>query len=264
MTRIRTRPARAALAAATVAPCLLLGAGVLAPASLAAPAQSGAVAASATLAAGASAPASIPAPVHRGALRITGPFRDGATVAASGLTWRAPALPRGLKLVSFAVGYTWQSCAPGGKQCRTAADSTATPYAARDYVVGHADTGRVLRVTETATEVVVPSAGPSDDFSTVTRSVTSTSATAVRRLSARQGAVDRVRQRDAGTADRLDGGVLPGRRPAREQRRTARSRCPTGSTTAAGWPCRPAACSTPASSRRARTGCWCAQRTGAG
>jgi hypothetical protein len=126
----------------------------------------------------ASAAASIPAPVHRGTLRITGPFRDGRAVTASGLSWQAPALPPGLKLVSFAVGYAWQSCAPGGKQCRAAADSTATPYAARDYVVGQADTGRVLRITETATEVVVPSAGPSDAFSTITRSVTATSTTA--------------------------------------------------------------------------------------
>ena len=171
MTRILIRPARAALAAATGAPCLLLAAGILAPASLAAPATAGAAAAGPA--------ASIPAPGHEGTLRITGPFRDGATVTASGLAWRAPALPGGLKLVSFAVGYTWQSCAPGGMQCRTAADSTATPYAARDYVVGHADTGRVLRVTETATEVTVPSNGPSDDFTTITRSVTVTSTTAV-------------------------------------------------------------------------------------
>jgi hypothetical protein len=171
MIRIRTRPARAALAAATVAPCLLLTAGVLAPAAVAAPAAASAAVASAA--------ASIPPPVHTGSLAITGPFRDGATVAASGLAWRVPALPRGLKLVSFAVGYAWQSCAPGGKQCRTAADSTATPYAARDYVVGHADAGRVLRITETATEVVVPSTGPSDEFSTITRSVTKTSTTAV-------------------------------------------------------------------------------------
>jgi len=178
MTRIRTRPARAALAAATVAPCLFLVAGVLAPVSLAAPGTAG-TAGTVTHQAVAAAPASIPVPIHRGALRITGPFRDGATVAASGLAWRAPGLPRGLKLVSFAVGYAWQSCAPGGKQCRTAVDSTATPYAARDYVIGSADTGRVLRITETATEVVVPSQGPSDDFSTITRSVTRTSTTAV-------------------------------------------------------------------------------------
>ena len=182
---MRTRPSRAALAAAMVAPCLLaLGAVVIAPASLAASAPAGTAAAHAARpGAGTTgarpAAAAIPVPAHRGALRISGPFRDGATVVAAGLSWRVPALPRGLKLVSFSVGYAWQSCAPGGKQCRTAADSTATPFAARDYVVGHADTGRVLRVTETATEVVVPSGRPSDGFSTSTRSVSKTSATAV-------------------------------------------------------------------------------------
>ncbi len=141
--------------------------------------------------------------MRHGTLRISGPFRDGATVAATGLSWRAPALPHGLKLVSFSVGYTWQSCAPGGKQCRTAADSTATPFAARDYVVGHADTGRVLRVTETATEVVVPSGG------TVRRLLHHH---AFRRqdldhrrarLLPRQGPGDRVRQRHTGAKDRL-------------------------------------------------------------
>ena len=174
MTKNRTLATRPALAAAVAAPCLLaLGTGVLAPASLAAPAPSAAAPAH-------TAAATIPAPVHHGALRISGSFRDGATVAAAGLSWDAPVLPHGLKLVSFSVGYTWQSCAPGGKQCRTAADSTATPFAARDYVVGQADTGRVLRVTETATEVVVPSAGPSNGFATITRSAARTSATAVR------------------------------------------------------------------------------------
>ena len=59
-----------------------------------------------------------------------------------------------MKLLSFAVAYTWQSCAPSGRHCRTAADSTATPFAARQYRVGHADTGRRLRVTETAAETV--------------------------------------------------------------------------------------------------------------
>jgi hypothetical protein len=52
------------------------------------------------------------------------------------------------------VAYTWQSCAASGKGCRAAADATATPFAARGYVVGHADTGRRLRVTETVSEVV--------------------------------------------------------------------------------------------------------------
>ncbi|HEY6787305.1 MAG TPA: hypothetical protein VI365_08335 [Trebonia sp.] len=49
-------------------------------------------------------------------------------------------------------------CAPGGAGCKAAADSTATPDAARAYVVGHADTGRVLRLTETASEVVLTQA----------------------------------------------------------------------------------------------------------
>ncbi len=45
-------------------------------------------------------------------------------------------------------------CSPGRDVCRPAADTTATPFAARRYVVGHADTGRLLQLTETATEVV--------------------------------------------------------------------------------------------------------------
>jgi hypothetical protein len=120
-----------------------LGAGTLAPAS----AVTSATAAT-------SAAASLPAPVHRGTLRISGEFRDGAIVAATGLTWSRPRLPRGMSMLSFEVAYAWQSCAPGGKACKAAAGSTATPFAARSYVVGHADTGRLLRVTETASEVV--------------------------------------------------------------------------------------------------------------
>jgi len=96
----------------------------------------------------------VPPPSHRGTLRITGPLRDGATVAATGLVWHRPRLPRGMHLLSFAVAYTWQSCTRTGWHCVTAADSTATPFAARQYRVGHADTGRRLRVTETAAETV--------------------------------------------------------------------------------------------------------------
>jgi hypothetical protein len=109
--------------------------------------------------------------VHRGTLRIPGTFRDGSTVAAAGLSWHASKLPAGWKLVSFEVAYTWQSCTPSGTKCGTAADTSATPFAARDYVVGQADAGRKLRLTETATEVVVP-AGSSDDFTDVRSSVT--------------------------------------------------------------------------------------------
>ena len=75
-------------------------------------------------------------------------------VTASGLAWTAPRLPRGMRLLSFEVAYTWQSCGPHGGHCRTAAGTTATPFAARRYRAGHADTGRRLRVTETAAEVV--------------------------------------------------------------------------------------------------------------
>src|SRR5450756_1944679 len=99
-----------------------------------------------------SAPATVdsgsPGRVHHGALRISGVLRDGATVAATGLSWSKPRLPHGMTLLSFEVAYTWRSCAPGGKACTTAADSTATPFAAGDHVVGHGDTGRLLRVTE--------------------------------------------------------------------------------------------------------------------
>jgi hypothetical protein len=117
-----------------------------------APLAAGAPASAAGSAASASAP--IPAPAHHGTLRIAGQSRDGALVTASGLAWHAPRLPRGVKLISFGVAYTWQSCGPHGGHCRTAADATATPFAARQYRAGHADTGRRLRVTETAAEVV--------------------------------------------------------------------------------------------------------------
>ena len=91
-------------------------------------------------------------PVPAGRLRIAGDLRDGGTVTASGLTWRPGPLPAGDRLLSFEIGYAWQACRGG--RCPAGADSTATPFAARRYVVGHADAGRRLRVTETATEVV--------------------------------------------------------------------------------------------------------------
>jgi Glycoside-hydrolase family GH114 len=144
-----TRSGRlAGITVVTLATALLpLAAGPPAHASPAAHAAADAVSAAA-----ASQP--VPPPRHRGALRITGPLRDGATVTATGLAWHLPRLPRGMHLLSFAVAYTWHSCARNGRHCVTAADSTATPFAARQYRAGHADTGRRLRVTETATEVV--------------------------------------------------------------------------------------------------------------
>jgi hypothetical protein len=96
----------------------------------------------------------VPPPVHRGTLRIAGRAQDGAVVRAAGLRWSPARLPRGMKLLSFAVAYTWQSCRANGTHCRTGSDSTATPFAARQYRPGQPDTGRRLRVTETAAEVV--------------------------------------------------------------------------------------------------------------
>ncbi len=121
--------------------------------------------------------ASIQPPVASGRLRITGELRDGGTVAARGLRWRPGRLPAGDRLLSFEVGYSWRAC--GASRCRPGADSTATPFAAQRYVAGHADTGRRLRVTETATEVVQTGAR---DFTfkvlRVTRSLTAKRAVA--------------------------------------------------------------------------------------
>ena len=103
-------------------------------------------------------------PQHTGTLRIAGALRDGSAITAAGLAWRPGRLPAGDRLLSFAVAYAWRACAT---RCRTAADSTVTPFAAARYVVGHADTGRRLRLTETATEVVQTKAR---DFNFVVRS----------------------------------------------------------------------------------------------
>ena len=100
-------------------------------------------------------------------------------VTAAGLRWSAPRLPRGMTLLSFEVAYSWQSCAPSGQHCVTGADSAATPFAARRYVVGHADTGRRLRVTETASEVVQTQRSPFT-FQVIRRSVSRLAAAAVR------------------------------------------------------------------------------------
>ena len=93
----------------------------------------------------------IPAPTSEGRLAIAGTLRDGGTVQATGISWRPGSLPRSDKLLSFAVSYTWRSCAA---TCVTTADTTVTPFAASQYIVGHADAGRRLQLTETATETV--------------------------------------------------------------------------------------------------------------
>jgi Glycoside-hydrolase family GH114 len=116
-------------------------------------------------------------PRHHGTLRVTGDLRDGGTVRAAGLSWHPSRLPRGDRLLSFAVGYYWHAC-PAHGHCVAAADTTATPFAARRYVVGHADTGRRLQVTETATEVVQTSSA-AFSFSIKSASVSRTTRAAV-------------------------------------------------------------------------------------
>ena len=114
------------------------------------------VAAAAAVTGGAAhaAAAQLSPPVPHGTLRIAGTPRDGVTVLAAGLRWRPGALPAGDRLLSFAVATTWEACVTPFGPCVPAADTTATPFAARRYVVGHADVGRYLRVTETAAETV--------------------------------------------------------------------------------------------------------------
>jgi len=103
-------------------------------------------------------PTAISPPVSQGTLRMAGPLRDGLPIRAAGLSWRPSPLPPGTRLLSFEVGYVWQACTTlsggTGKHCSAAADATVTPFAARRYVTGHGDTGKYLKLTETAAEVV--------------------------------------------------------------------------------------------------------------
>jgi hypothetical protein len=127
--------------------CLpFLAAALTLPAAMAA---GGASAAPAATPAGRSA---IQPPVAAGTLGISGELRDGGKVTATGLSWRPGRLPAPDKLLSFEVGYLWQACS--SSRCATGADTTATPFAASSYIVGHADAGRRIRVTVTASEVV--------------------------------------------------------------------------------------------------------------
>ena len=168
------------------------------------------------------------APVHQGTLRISGQPRDGALVTASGLAWHAPRLPRGMKLLSFEVAYTWQSCAPSGRHCAAAADSTATPFAARQYRAGHADTGRRLRVTETAAEVVQTRARDFT-FRVLRRSVSRLAGVPRPRVPAASAPGYLFPQRPSGEAHRLGRRVFPGQRRAlQHRRRKARPAVPGG------------------------------------
>ena len=130
-----------------------------------------------------------PPPRHHGTLRITGSLRDGGTARAAGLSWRPGKLPTGDRLLSFEIGYYWDTCTAAG-QCRPGADTTAAPFAARRYVAGHADTSRFLKLTETATEVVETSPA-TFAFSTKSVSVSTTSNRAVRAYRAGRPPVSR-------------------------------------------------------------------------
>jgi hypothetical protein len=122
---------------------------------------------------------SIRPPVSHGALRIAGDMTDGGVVAAKGLSWAPPHLPSGDRILSFQVAYDWRACAPQGGRCVTASDTTATPFAASRYIVGHADVGKRLKLTETATEVV--EVDPATfSFRVVRASVTTTTTATVR------------------------------------------------------------------------------------
>jgi hypothetical protein len=120
----------------------------------------------------------IPPPVPRGRLQFTGRLRDGATVAATGLSWLLPRLPRGTALLSFEVAYYWQRCSAGGNGCVRAADLTVTPFAAARYIVGHGDTGAWLKLTVTAAEVVETSPA-TFSFRVIRRSVSHLAGAAV-------------------------------------------------------------------------------------
>jgi hypothetical protein len=131
---------------------MALGVSVVASALAASPAAAGSVTGSG------GAARTIAPPASHGALRIAGKLQDGRTIAARGLTWRPGRLPAGDRLLSFEVGYSWRACLRG--RCLPGADSTVTPFAARRYVVGHADTGHRIELISTATEVVQTRAVP--------------------------------------------------------------------------------------------------------
>ncbi len=184
-----TRPGRLAGTAAAVAALALVAASPAAaqvtatrpPDRVASPAHTPAHRTAPLAAAGASAATGsqrIPPPRHTGRLRIAGRLSDGGVVTAAGLRWHPPRLPRGMKLLTFEVAYTWHSCRADGTHCVTAADSAATPFAARHHRVGHADTSRRLRVTETAAEVVETQPA-TFTFRVVRRSVTRLSSAVV-------------------------------------------------------------------------------------
>lgn len=124
-------------------------------------------------------PGRLPPPVSHGTLKITGDLADGGTVMAKGLSWQPSHLPPGDNVLSFQVTYEWRACTSRGRGCVTAADSTVTPFAATSYIVGHADVGKYLQLTETATQVVETDPA-TFTFRVVRASVTTTTSATVR------------------------------------------------------------------------------------
>ncbi|MGZ6546262.1 MAG: endo alpha-1,4 polygalactosaminidase, partial [Actinomycetota bacterium] len=127
---------------------------------------------------------SISPPVSQGVLKITGAMADGGTVKAGGLSWTPSHLPSGDRVLSFQVAYDWEACAPQGGSCVTASDTTATPFAASRYIVGHTDVGNRLKLTETATEVVETDPA-TFSFSVVRASVSATTSATMRGFAGR-------------------------------------------------------------------------------
>ena len=166
-----------------------------------------------------------------------------------------------MSLLSFAVAYSWQSCDAAGTHCRAGADRTAAPFAARRYTAGHADTGRRLRLTETAAEVVQTQREP----------VHLPGHPPLGQRAHRRPVRAYPRHRAPATAfvngtperaHRLGRGVLPGGRAARQRGRRHRDPAVPGRRAARGGPCRRTACSTPARCGPGRTGWRCAPPTG--
>ena len=120
--------------------------------------------------------------MSKGTLKIVGDMADGGVVEAKGLSWAPPDLPSGERLLSFQVAYVWRACAGGS--CVPASDTTATPFAASRYIVGHGDVGKRLKLTETATEVVETDPA-TFSFSVVRASVTATTTASVQGFAGR-------------------------------------------------------------------------------
>ena len=97
------------------------------------------------------APAAISPPVprghtagDRGAARRLGRAGGRAVLAAVAAAARCQAAELRGRL---RMGDVHSAVRGRGRHCAAGADSTVTPFAARSYVVGHADTGHYLKIT---------------------------------------------------------------------------------------------------------------------